>query len=96
MKKDKFNQLVKSVKQAGKIRHGSMRPGRLFEFRPADIKAIRERLGKSQTEFAMMIGISVATLRNWEQGRRSPDGPARALLRIAEKNPDAVKKALSA
>ena len=96
MKKDKFDQLVKSVKQAGKIRRGSMRPGRLFEFRPADIKAIRERLGKSQTEFAMMIGISVATLRNWEQGRRSPDGPARALLRIAEKNPDAVKKALSA
>ena len=96
MKNDDFDKLVKSVKQAGKIRRGKMQPSRVFEIRPADIKAIRERLGKSQSEFALMIGVSVATLRNWEQGRRTPDGPARALLKVASNNPEAVEKALSA
>ena len=59
-----------------------------------DVKAIRRKLHQSQAEFAQMIGVSVATLRNWEQGRRRPEGPARALLRIAERNPSAVAEAL--
>ena len=88
MKKKDFEKLVSSVKQAGKIRRKEMKPSRVFEFRPEDIKAIREKLGKSQTEFALMIGVSVATLRNWEQGRRTPEGPARALLKIAAINPE--------
>lgn len=96
MKKDDFDDLVKSVRQAGKIRHKKIRPSRVTTFKPADVKEIRDNLGKSQTEFALMIGVSVATLRNWEQGRRMPDGPARALLRVAAKNPKAVAKALSA
>ncbi|PYV38295.1 MAG: transcriptional regulator, partial [Acidobacteria bacterium] len=50
----------------------------------------------SQAEFALMIGVSVATLKNWEQGRRTPEGPARALLKVAAKNPKAVAEALSA
>jgi len=49
-----------------------------------------------QNEFALMIGVSVATLQNWEQGRRTPDGPARALLKVAAEAPDAVAKALEA
>lgn len=53
------------------------------------------KLEKSQEEFALMIGMSVATLQNWEQGRRRPEGPARALLRVAAKNPQAVAKALA-
>ncbi len=73
-----------------------MRPGRVIEFRPADIKSIRARLGKSQAEFAMMIGVSLSTLQNWEQGRRSPEGPARALLKVAAENPKAVAQALGA
>lgn len=56
--------------------------------------ALRARFSKSQTEFALMIGVSVATLRNWEQGRRTPDGPALALLRVASAAPNAVEKAL--
>jgi putative transcriptional regulator len=96
MKKDDFDDLVKSVRQAGKIRRKKIRPSRVTTFKPADVKDIRDNLGKSQTEFALMIGVSVATLRNWEQGRRTPDGPARALLRVAAKNPKAVAKALSA
>jgi putative transcriptional regulator len=91
-----FDKLVRSVKQAGRIRRGKAKPSRTFEFRPADIKAIREGLGKSQSEFALMIGVSVSTLQNWEQGRRYPEGPARALLKVAAENPEAVAKALGA
>jgi putative transcriptional regulator len=71
-----------------------MRPSRVTTFDPASIRRIRGKLGKSQTEFALMIGVSVATLRNWEQGRRIPEGPAQALLRVAERNPDLVAAAL--
>ena len=91
-----FQKLVRSVRQAGKIRRGKARPARMFRFKPADVKAIRLRLEQSQPEFALMIGVSVATLRNWEQGRRSPEGPARALLKVAAEQPDAVRRALSA
>jgi putative transcriptional regulator len=94
MKERDFDDLVTSIKQAGKIRRGKARPSRVFVFKPADIKAVRLRLGKSQIEFAMMIGVSVATLRNWEQGRRTPDGPAMALLKVAARNPKAVAAAL--
>ena len=95
MKNRDFEDLVKSVRQAGKIRRRKLRPSRAMTFKPADIRGIRDSLGKSQTEFAMMIGVSVATLRNWEQGRRIPDGPAKALLRVAAQNPEAVAEALS-
>jgi putative transcriptional regulator len=90
-----FRNLVKSVRQAGRIRRGQMKPSRVYTFRPADIKSIRLKLGKSQSEFAIMIGVSVATLQNWEQGRRSPEGPARALLKVAAEKPEAVAEALS-
>lgn len=96
MRKTDFDKLVRSVKQAGRIRRGEMKPARVFTFRPADIKAIRRRLKMSQSEFALMIGISISTLQNWEQGRRSPEGPARALLKIAAERPDALIKALGA
>ena len=91
-----FDKLAESIKQAGKIRRGEMKTSRIFQFGPADIKGIRLRLKKSQLEFAIMIGVSVSTLQNWEQGRRSPEGPARALLKIAAEKPDAVIEALSA
>ena len=62
--------------------------------RPVDIAATRRRLGLSQTEFAAWFGISPGTLRNWEQGRRVPEGPARVLLRVIEREPEAVRRAL--
>jgi len=96
MRKKDFDKLVASVKQAGKIKRGKLEPSRTVVFKPADIKAIRERLGKSQSEFALMIGVSISTLQNWEQGRRRPEGPARALLKVAAENPEAVVEALSA
>lgn len=94
MKKDEFDQLTESVRQAGRIRRGEIKPSRVFEYQPTDIKAIRLKLGKSQSEFALMIGVSVSTLQNWEQGRRNPGGPARALLKVAEHDPEAVAEAL--
>lgn len=94
MKDSNFKELSKSVKQAGQIKRGERKPSRILKFKPADIQKIRYRLDKSQTQFALMIGVSVATLRNWEQGRRQPVGPARALLKIAEENPEAVADAL--
>ena len=94
MKEQAFRELVASVRQAGRIRRGAMKASRVTVFRPADVKAVRRKLGASQSEFALMIGVSVATLRNWEQGLRTPDGPALALLRVAAKNPGAVAAAL--
>jgi putative transcriptional regulator len=94
MRKELFDELVQSIKAAGKIHRGEETPSRRFEFAPADVKAIRNRLGRSQSEFALMIGVSVSTLRNWEQGRRVPEGPARALLRVASERPQAVIEAL--
>jgi putative transcriptional regulator len=62
--------------------------------RPEEVKAIRYKLNQSQAEFALMIGVTLATLQGWEDGRRHPDGPAQALLRVAAKNPKIVAKAL--
>ena len=62
---------------------------------PVDIAATRRRLGLSQTEFAAWFGISPGTLRNWEQGRRVPEGPARVLLRVIERDPEAVRRAIN-
>lgn len=94
MKNASFQELLASIKQAGRIRRGRLKSARVTTFRPTDVKNIREQLNASQAEFALMIGVSVATLRNWEQGRRMPDGPALALLRVAAHNPRAVAKAL--
>ena len=54
-----------------------------------DVVKIRHKLGLSQESFALFMGVSVATLRNWEQGRREPNGPAKSLLFIAKKVPSA-------
>jgi putative transcriptional regulator len=95
MKKDMFAELVESVQQAGKIRRGETKPSREHAFKAEDVQAIRTKLGKSQTEFSRMIGVSVDTIQNWEQGRRQPVGPARALLVVAARAPRVVEKALS-
>ncbi len=96
MKKELFNELVESIEEAGKIRRGETKPSRVFRYRPADIKRIRSRLNVSQAQFALMIGVNKSTLQNWEQGRREPEGPAKALLRVVDKRPEAVLEALQA
>lgn len=96
MNPNEFENLLQSVREAGQIKRGELKDYRSFTFDPANIKDIRRKLGVSQTDFAMMIGVSVATLRNWEQGRRTPRGPARALLKVAAESPEVVAKALVA
>lgn len=95
MKKALFGELIESIRDAGKIRRGERAPSRKFVFKPDDVRSIREKLQKSQSEFAQMIGVTVSTLQNWEQGRREPQGPARALLVVASKAPEVVAKALA-
>ncbi|MBI3408554.1 MAG: helix-turn-helix domain-containing protein [Planctomycetes bacterium] len=95
MKAKEFSDLVVSIRQAGRIRRGEAKPSRMTRFAPVNVRAIRLRLEKTQSEFARMIGVSVATLQNWEQGRRKPEGPARALLKVAAANPAAVSAALA-
>ncbi len=94
MKNELFDELVESITEAGKIKKGEVNPSRTFKYAPVDIKGIRNKLDVSQAQFALMIGVSKATLQNWEQGRREPDGPAKALLRVVEKQPQAVLQAL--
>jgi len=95
MKKELFDELLESVRQGAAILKGETRPSRETKLDFPDVRAIRARYGLSQMKFAGLIGISTGTLRNWEQGRRRPEGPAQVLLRVAEKHPEAVLDAVS-
>ena len=67
----------------------------VVEFRPVDIAMIRANFGATQREFAALIGVSRETLRNWEEGRRRPHGPARALLRAIDADPVLLARVLN-
>jgi putative transcriptional regulator len=90
-----FELLVESIQEGGKILRKEKEPARTFVFSPPDIKGIRKNVKATQIEFASMIGVSVAILRNWEQGRRTPEGPALALLKVASEDPQYIKKILN-
>jgi putative transcriptional regulator len=90
MRKELFDELLQSVKQGGAIMKRASKPSRTFTFAESEVKKIREQYGLSQDKFAILMGISTATLRNWEQGRRKPEGPARVLLQAAAKHPRAL------
>lgn len=94
MDKTLFESLKQSLKEAAAIRRGELAPGRVAEIGTPDAKSVRAKVGLSQSEFAQLIGVKVATLRNWEQHRRQPTGPAAALLTIVEKEPEAALRAL--
>lgn len=90
MKKALFTELLESIREGGAILQGQKKPSRVFVVGEPDVRVLREGYGLSQAKFASLMGISVATLRNWEQGRRSPEGSARVLLRVVAKHPEAV------
>ena len=96
MKNKDFKDLLTSIDQARKMHTGKLKTARVFKFHPIIVKRIRMKLHASQVTFAYMIGVSVDTLQNWEQGRRKPEGPALALLKVAEANPETVMEALHA
>lgn len=90
MNDELFSELMDSVREGGAILRGEKEASRTFTLEAPDVKQIREQYKLSQTEFAALLGISVKTLQNWEQGRRNPRGAARVLLQVAAKHPDAV------
>lgn len=90
MKKEMFDELLESVQEGMEILRGEQAPSRVFTFDDLNVKELRERHGLSQPRFAEVLGISVGTLRNWEQGRRQPEGSARVLLKVVERHPEAV------
>lgn len=94
MKDELFDELVKSVKEGGAILRGERAAADEAVFETPDVAAVRHEYGLSQAKFAALLGISVRTLQNWEQGRREPHGPARVLLRVAAKHPRAVLDAV--
>ena len=94
MKDELFTELVASVKEGSSILQGEKEGSRTFHLDPIDIKRIREGYHLTQMQFAALLGISVRTLGNWEQGRRVPEGPAMVLLRVADKHPEAVLDAI--
>jgi putative transcriptional regulator len=96
MKDELFQELLESVKQGGAILRGETDASRTFSHDATgiDVAALRKRFDLSQPKFASMLGISVGTLRNWEQGRRKPEGPARVLLQVAATEPQALLNAV--
>ena len=89
-----FEELQQSVQEAGRIRRGQAPPAREFRFAAPDVKAIRASTGLSQARFARLMGVSIKTLQSWEQGRRHPHGPSKALLTIFRTQPDLAVAAL--
>jgi putative transcriptional regulator len=91
MRKELFEELLQSVKEAVAIEKGKLRPSRKFKVKSSsDVSAVRAKMGLSQPKFAALLGISENTLQNWEQGRRKPTGPAKVLLRVAAEHPEAL------
>jgi putative transcriptional regulator len=90
-----FIKLVESASQAAEIVHGNRKASRTFVVTSDIVREIRESTGLSQEMFASLFHISVGTLRNWEQGRRRPDGPAAALLIAIKNDPEHVITALN-
>jgi putative transcriptional regulator len=95
MKKSDFDGLMQGMNEANAfIRTGELKGGKIHIPAEIDAAAIRAKTGLSQTNFSRQIGVSVATLRNWEQGRRVPDGPAQVLLRMLNQYPGIVQRTL--
>ena len=95
MEKNLFDRLVESMTQMDEIDRGERQPSRELHIDAVQVKKIRQATGLSQAMFAKRIDVAVGTLRNWEQGRREPEGPARALLRAINNDPEHVLAALS-
>lgn len=91
-----FDELLESVQQMDEITKGERSPSREFHVDALAVKDIRKATGMTQKSFAQRIGIELGTLRNWEQGRREPTGPAKALLTALKNDPDNVMQALEA
>lgn len=93
-KKTPGRQIIEAAQEALRFARGEDTGARVTIMESPDVPAIRKKLGFTQEEFARRFGVSIGTLRNWEQGARLPDGPARVLLTVIDREPEAVKRAL--
>lgn len=91
-----FSDIAAGLTDAIAHAKGETERGRRREVRPLDIAGIRAKLDMTQEQFASTFGVSVGTIRNWEQGRRAPQGAALVLLHVIDKEPTAVRRALDA
>lgn len=90
-----FDELMESVQQMDEIVRGERKPSREFTVDALRVKEIRKATGLTQAKFAAIIDVQIGTLRNWEQGRREPTGPAKALLRAIHNDRVHVLNALA-
>ena len=90
MNDELFEELARSVREGGATLRDEAEPSRAWIVEEPDVAKIRAQYGLSQSQFAALLGISVRTLQNWEQGRRQPQGPAKVLLQVASEHPDAL------
>ena len=89
-----FNSIKKGLEEAVEFSKDNCPKAVVHKLSPIDVKNIRSNMSMSQSEFASAFGISVSTLRHWERGDRTPQGPALVLLNVVKKEPKAVLKAL--
>ena len=87
------SRMLQSAKEASAYSQGNGARG-FTVHHPVDVRALRKRMGLNQPEFAARFGLAVGTLRDWEQGRSQPDRPAQTLLRVIEREPEAVLRAM--
>jgi len=87
-KRDIGAEILAGLDEIKKFKTGALKLRATELSEPSDPKVIRSKLNLSQSAFAGLLGVSMRTLQDWEQGRRSPQGPAIALLRIAEQHPE--------
>lgn len=90
-----FNRILEGLAEVAEIAEGRAEPARVFVPETIDVRAIRKRMGLGQEAFARRHGFSVGAVRDWEQGRKTPEPTARAFLRVVEREPEAVRRALS-
>ena len=90
-----FTELIEGIQEMKAVEEGKQKPYRVTKMEASEVTQIRQNMKLSQAKFAALMGISVRTLQNWEQGYRSPTGSAKILLRIARENPKAVLEAVA-
>lgn len=90
-----FDSISRGLNEAIAHAKGEKVAAKIYKPQPVDVSALRRRMGMTQEQFAARFGFSVATLRHWERGDRSPQGAALVLLNVIKRAPDAVQAALS-
>ena len=89
-----FTSIKQGLREAIAHQKGKAKNVKTYTPSDVDVQALRQRIGLTQEQFAARFGFSVATLRHWERGDRSPSGASLVLLNVIDRNPAAVMKAL--